>query len=234
MIQKLNDFYLLDDKLLYVCDDFIGYNPVISKGLNFESMITVDGKPVFDTKVKVDQFETSGEHFTAILISHLSSGPLKGFKRIEILKNGQSIINYESGGYGHGTNYKKSTRFFISNDKAYLISEGNSLKDTTTGKFYKDISPGYYHLFVFENIVIPIIQKRKTTEDSLSKNTTYYKEEIEFLRQTNWTAKVIFNEKKYHLSKSSVLDFSRNLNGKFMKEKGKRVLDEVDVMVKDF
>ena len=44
MIQKFNDFYLLDDTLLYVCDDFIGYNPVISKGLSFESMIGVNGK----------------------------------------------------------------------------------------------------------------------------------------------------------------------------------------------
>lgn len=235
MIKSLSDnFYLLDNELLYISDEFIGYNPVISKGLNFESMIGTNGKAIFDTNVKVDQFEMGGVPFTAILISFLSSGPLRGYKRIEILKNGQPIINYESGGYGHGTNYKKGLRFFISDDNAYLIADGQSLKDTTYDKFYKDISPGYYHLLVFANIVIPIIQDRKPVENSLSENVTYYKEEIEFLRQPDWTAEANFNDQKLHFSKSSVLDFGRTPNGKFVKEKGKRVLDKVDVMPKAF
>ncbi|MEO7044253.1 MAG: hypothetical protein ABI091_03025 [Ferruginibacter sp.] len=234
MIQKFNDFYLLDNKLLYVCDDFIGYNPIITKGLDFEKMTGHDRKPTFGTKVKVDKFEIDDEPFTAILISFLYSGPLRGYKRIEILKNGHSIINYESGGYARVTNYKKGNQFFINNNKAYFIADGQTLKDSETGKFYEGISPGNNHLFLFENIVIPMIQDRNPVENSLSKNGTYYKEEIEFLRQTDWTAEAIFNDQKFNFSKSSVLDFGSTPYGKYKKEKGKRVLDKVHVTLNVF
>ncbi len=234
MIEIFNDFYLLDNKLLYVCDDFIGYNPVISKGLSFERMTGHDRKPTFGTKVKVEQFELDDEPFTAILISFLYAGPLRGYKRIEILKNGRFIINYEAGGYGHGSSYKKGNQFFITNNMAYLIADGQSLKDKETGKFYEDISPGNNHLFVFENIVIPILQDRKPDVNTFAINGTYYKEEIELHRQTDWTAEAIFNGQKFNFSKSSILDFGRTPNGKFKREKGKRVLDKVDVTLKVF
>lgn len=78
MVNEPRDFYLLDGTLLYACSSFIGFNPVISKPLTHEQTTG------FGTKVAVDELDLLGSSFTVILTKFMGSGPLRGYKRIEV------------------------------------------------------------------------------------------------------------------------------------------------------
>ena len=228
MITKINNFYHYNDKLIYVCDDFIVYDPVISKELHFENLDVVNKQKQFGTKVKGEEFRIDNYPYSAILVNFLTGGPLKSFKRIEILKNGRTIITYETGNRGLGFVYKDGNTFFVDEKNAYLIGDANAPKAAGS---IDDLTNDYFNLFMFTQIVIPTIDECKIIENSLTKDVTYYKEEIEFLRQTDWTAEANFDGQQLHFSKTSIPGFERTPNGKFMKEKGKRVLEKIEIKI---
>ncbi len=155
MITKLHNFYLLDGKLLYVCKDFIGFNPMISKPL------VNDTERVYDTKTKEDKFEIQGSVFSVLLTSFFALGPARGYEKIEILKNDRKIISYEYGGKGHGVNYSEGNRFLVENNQAYLTTQGNALRDKTTNAIYSDFVEYHNYFFWFENIIIPRVTSHK-------------------------------------------------------------------------
>jgi len=133
-IKELRDFYLLDGKLLYVSEEFIGFNPLISKGLSCER------NKKSGTTIKLDEFKISGSSFNAVLTNFMDWGPLRGYRRAEILKNGHTIINYEHGGMGHGSNYCKGNYLYVKNENAFLLKDGYALRDASTDKIYLGLS----------------------------------------------------------------------------------------------
>lgn len=146
-IRELRDFYLLDNKLLYISKKFIGYDPLISKGLSFEK--TKNGKDI-----KHDTFEMDGVVFNATLTNFISFGPLRGYRRVEISRNDKTIINYECGGMGHGLNYSKGNYFHIENKEAFLVKYGHAMREWVTGKIYSDLSEDHYYFLWFKDIII--------------------------------------------------------------------------------
>jgi len=193
-ITGLRDFYVLDGKLLYTSKDFIGYDPFISKGLSH-------AKVKSGVIVKVDEFELNNSSFVAILTYFIAGGPLRGYKRVEIIKNGSTIIRYEIGGKGHGTNYSEGERYFISYSDAFMVYDGYSMK---ADKVFTDYSGDDYYLFWFKNIVIPTKYECNRNKNNLRDKKTYTANEIEPLRQVEWDTNVIINNREYHIVKTSI------------------------------
>lgn len=202
MLKELSDFYLLDDKLLYAHKGFIGYNPAISKPLTHESPDTVY------PKVKVEEFEMQGSSFTVILIFFRASGPLRGYKRIEVIKNGRTIIRYEVGSKGFGSNYWEGNYFLVGDDNAYLVARGSSLmEDYKTRKIYNGLDRDSYYFFWFSDIVIPTAEEAEVNYDSFPEDRIYKRSEIEHLRRVEWHAKANFNNHEIDISRSSIPGF---------------------------
>lgn len=194
-------FYLFDDKLLYVSRDFIGYNPAI-KDLNYKT------PDKLGTEVKVDEFEMRGSSFKSILTTFFDCGPYRGYTRIEIIKNGRKIIQYERGGSAFGMNYTRGKDFFVEADNGYLITRGNYLKSFETDKIYNDFNVYSYYFLWFTNSVIPTkTKKRVVNYDSLPEKEIYEISEIEHLRQVIWHGKIIINNHEIDISESSIRGF---------------------------
>ena len=228
MITKINNFYRYNDKLMYISDDFIGFDPLISKELHFEKLDKVNERKQFGTKVRVEEFRIDNCPYSAILVNFLTGGPSKSFKKIEILKNGRTIITYETGNRGLGFLYKAGCNFFVDNKDAYLIDIANFQESNTTRD---DLATDYFKLFKFNQMVIPSINESRIIENSLTEGVTYYKEEVEFLRQADWVARANFDGQQFYFSKTSIHGFERTFNGKYIKTKGKRVLEKVEIKV---
>lgn len=154
-IKELRDFYLLDGKLLYISKEFIGFDPIISKGMSYERT------EKSGTKMKLEEFEMGEFLFNALLIESFSYGPVSGHKRIDIFRNGESIISHEHGGK-MCWNYEKGNDFYLENNNAFLVKDGNAMRYDSTRKIYRDFIEDQEYFFWFRNIVIP--EKGKTQE----------------------------------------------------------------------
>lgn len=234
MIQKLNDVYLVNDKLLYVSDDFIGFDPIISEGLNFERMIGSNNSIPKSTKVKVEDFKIEGQEYTAILLSVLTHGPLKGYKRIEILLNGKLIINHQYGSHGFGCNYREGRKFLIKNDVAFVILEGNQFKEKKTGLnlLPTDITSGDFHLLKFNNFILPKELEPEIIQHKLEDKKLYEPKDIEFLRQVDWTAVGKIDEEVIEFVQTSIHNMNLSPNGKFEVGGNKNYLHQLEINFK--
>lgn len=200
-IKELRDFYLLDDKLLYVSEDFIGYDPLISKGLSYKK------SSESGTTIKIDEFKMENFSFNAILTYHISRGPLRGYTRAEILKDGRTVIKYEHGGMGHGSNYSEGNYFHLEYGNAFLLKDGYAMRDTSTDKIYSDFSSDNDYFFWFKNIVIPDKLKSGTGKGLILESDRIYSyAEIEPLRDILWEANLNFNGHKIYIKKTGVVN----------------------------
>lgn len=230
MITELRDFYLLNDKLLYARRDFIGFNPTISKGLIHDKP-NKSGK-----KVKLDEFEMRGSSFTVILTYFIDWGPLKGYERVEILKNGRTIICYESGSKGYGYKYSDGNYFFVENENAYLIAQGYAMINPKTDKIYLDFDKESYYFFWFDNIIIPNKHERDFERKNIPVKEIYTRQEIESLRQIDWEANANFNNTNLQITHSSIPGFSQSLwrldgHEEFRKNKNSEVLWKTEITI---
>jgi len=230
MITKLSKFLVFENKLLYATKDFIGFGPAISKALAY-------GEYNFGRKVTLQEFEMTGSFFSVMLTSFKAAGPLRGYKRIEIIKNGQTIIRYENGGKGHGSNYSEGSYFLIENSNAYLVANGHSMKNYSTNKIYHDLDGDSYYFFWFRDITIPTIKQTLVNYDSLQRKEIYTRREIEHLRQIEWHANTSFNNHKVIISESSIPGFWRtywsteNEREEFRKYEQIKELNETKIVV---
>lgn len=202
IIKELRDFYLVDDKLLYACKYFIGFNPTISKSFSYET------EKESGTKVKIEEFEMNGCSFSVILTRFRDSGPIRGFKRVEIILKGKTIIRYETGGKGRGNNYSDGNKFLVDKENAYLIADGYSMKYLHADNIYLNLVGHDYYFLWFHNIIIPTINDIFPAESFVVKKEFYLRKEIEPLRQTEWEANVQFNNHKIHIIKTSIPGFT--------------------------
>lgn len=230
MIQRLKDFYILDGKLLFACKDFIGYDPTISKPFVHEIPVKTG------TKAISDEFQMNGCSFNVILTCSTDSAPLRGFKRIEIIKDGQTIINYEKGGKGHGTNYSKGNYYLVESGNAFLVATGGAMKYFNDDIIYNDLDSGSYFFLWFKDIVIPSVEESVNKYDAIPNKEIYSRNDIQHLRQTEWWAKTIINNREIEISKSSIPNFmcsSWNHNGQeeFRKDKRMNVLVEMNFLI---
>lgn len=115
IIRGLDNFYSIDNKLLYVSNEFIGYEPVISQRLTWV-ISEIEGVRTISYNFVMD--DTS---FHAILTTSRFSGPLRGYRRVEIFKDEKPLIKYEWGGMGHGSNYSNGIKYHIENNEAFLL-----------------------------------------------------------------------------------------------------------------
>ena len=203
MIKKQGDFYLLDNKLLYACKDFIGFNPTISKAL------TYDSTQEYGTKVKLEEFFMKNRLFNAILTYFWSGGPLRGYHRIEIMETGKTIILYETGGKGHGINYSTGNKFLVVNNNAYLYMDNFDINSFKLENTNADSDKRVYYFLWFTDIVIPTKNERVVSYDGLADKNIYTREEIKHLRQTEWHADVNFNGRQLSISQSTLPGFLR-------------------------
>lgn len=179
-MQRLREFYTFKDKLIYASKHFLGYNPQISISLEKPSL----SKEITEYNLE-HNFVMENEEFNALLIGRLSFGPIRGFQRIEINRNGQQIISYEIGGRGHGSNYSKGQNYFMEKNKAYLIVEGWKMKYHNENKIYGNLNSGYYYLLIFKDVTVPIIYPIKNIEPGPAKEI-YSKEEHESYKHILW------------------------------------------------
>ncbi len=200
-IKELRDFYLLDNKLLYVSEDFIGYDPLISRGLSYEK------SSESGTTVRLDEFKMENSSFNAILTYHISWGPLSGYMRAEILKDGRTVIKYEHGGKGHGSNYSEGSCFKVVNGNAFLLKDGHAMRDASTDKIYSDFSSDNEYFLWFKNIVIPDKLATGTGKGLiLESGRIYSRAEIDPLREILWEANVNFNGHKIYIKETGVVN----------------------------
>lgn len=196
---ELRDFFVFNGKLLFIRKDFIGYDPLISKGFTHE-------KTTSGVKTKIEEFELNHYSFKAILTSYISFGPLSGYKRVEIIMNGETIIRYELGSLGFGSNYTKGKDSFISGSDGFFVANGYSMRNPKTDQIFSDYSGGPYYLFWFKNIVIPVKSEKKKLD--LPDKETYLEIELEPLRQVDWSANIEIDGIGYFIEHSAVFDFS--------------------------
>lgn len=229
--KELRDFYLLDDKLLFVCDDFIGFNPTISEGLTFKK------RKYSGTKVKVQEFEMHGSSFIAILPQFIDWGPLRGYRRVEILKNGRTIIRFERGGKGHGSIYFEGNEFHVEYGNAYLISEGYSMRYLNSDRIYKDLKAENFYLLWIKGIVVPKKSVRNIAAIGLDQKGIFTSQEIEPFRQLEWEANVQFNNQNINIVKTSIPGFmnTRTYNGlyEFKLCKNSTTLNKIEIKLVD-
>ncbi len=222
-------FYFLDDKLLYACSDFIGFDPQISKPLTPERL------QGYGTKVTVDEFNMRGSLFTVILINFRGSGPLRGHTRIEILKEGRTLILYKEGG-GLGGVYTEGSNLLVQQTNAYLVADGHTLKKHKIETLYPDIDGGSYYFFWFADIIIPVTEQVVINYDSLPEKEFYNRGDIKQFRQTEWHAKTVIDDREVVISRSSIPGFLRMENNspgyeRFRKNSKGRELIETKIMV---
>lgn len=229
-IKELYNFYLLDNKLIYISDEFIGFDPLISKGMIHKRKETGAG-----TNIILDNFKMDGSLFDAILIDYINWGPVRGYVRTEILKDGHTIINMEHGGMGHGSNYWKGDDFLVAYDNAYLVKRGYAMQDKSTHEIYNDLSSDNSYFFWFKNIVIPTKSKSWPIDGSaLVWNKKYTLAEIEPFRQVKWEAQVNFNNHDFTIQKTAIpycdwIDLGKT--SKFKRNDGKEyslLLDRIE------
>jgi hypothetical protein len=197
-IKKLSDFYLLNEKLLYISKDFIGYDPLISNGLSFDH---TRGK----NEAKRGLFIVGEYSFGVIFTYSISYGPLRGFRRVEITREEKTIISHEYGSMGHGSNYSKGSSFCLDGKDAFLVARGSTMGDGRDDKIYLNLNGNDYHLFWFKNVVIPTKHKISTEEGIATiHNKSYSREEIEPLKQIIWSTDVTLNNHLLRIRKVAV------------------------------
>ena len=202
VVDEFHGFYLLDGKLLYASADFIGFNPIISKALIHQEP---EGE---GTKIILDQFYCAGYEFNVILTCFFGYGPARGYRRIEILKNGKEIIRYERGGYGHGSNYSKGNYTQNAHRTAFLIADGYSLGNYIPNKVRPDFDKKNYYLFCFDEFIIPTKYELDYERNNIPDKKIFTEAEIEPLVQVNWEGKATFNNQELHFIKTSAPGFN--------------------------
>lgn len=147
-------FYSVEGKLLLTSASFIGLEPQVvplpfpaaenGKELSKDLEVTHEGQP-----------------YTLQLTTALYSGPLSGWHRLNVMRNGSSLLRYKWGG-ALGGNYTKGVNGFIEGEQAILY-----LHSPEIARFYGE-KEGHF-LLLFRGIVYP--QQRKET-DGGSRRTT--------------------------------------------------------------
>lgn len=232
-IEKLFNFFILYDKLLYICDDFIGYDPEISKGFSYEKF-SGDG-----TKINLYEFEMLKEHFNVITTFAKYSGPLRGYQRVEVLRKGTTIIMGLVGAAGHGGVFSNGKYSYIDDKNAYLLIRGiKGLEKYVTNKGgYSSILSGDDHYLIgFKNIKIPIKAEMKLEQTQLSEGDYISKDEIEVLRQIEWNARFKLKKHSIDIIKTSIPGieqtyWSRNGFNRFIKCDGETALEKTEIYI---
>lgn len=207
MIKKLKDFFLLDGKLLYACNDFIGFNPMISKGITQKRKKVEKG-----TEVNVVEFEMYRTSFTMTFTSFIGDEPDRVYKRLEVIKNGLTIIRYEKGGNGDSTNFIKEKHYLVQNTDVFLIADGCSMMDTNEGKIVGDFIADEYYFFWFRNILVPKNRNYDFENENLELkdinfNPSLTKKYIIKLANSNkWICGYYVNQSKFKIQKLFKLD----------------------------
>lgn len=232
MIEKLRDFYVFNDQLLYVSDNFIGFNPHVSEGFTF------DKPELMGHNIKNIQFELNNALFKANLDYRINRGPLSGHMIAEIIKQEELIIKYGSysKGYGHGGKIGKN--YLIKNNQAFLLVDGYSFRNTETDEYYSDFKSDNNYLLWFENIVIPKAQNLNFDRKDIPEKEIYTEEEIEPFRQIEWEVILNLNGIELKKTKSKIPGFWYCFDTKipnnhlfFVKDTSWSVLSKMEVEV---
>lgn len=228
-IERLFDVFVLDNKLLYACDDFIGFNPAISKGLSYMKMKGTG------TKINTHEFEMLGESFNAILTFSKYFGPLRGYHKVEILRNGTTIIMHKVGGILGGC-FSKGNKFLIKDGNAYLLINGFPKIGIETDGYWSALSGDDHYLLGFNDIIVPTKYEIISENNSLPEKEFYLRKEIEPLRQKEWDANFRFNDQDIIIIKTSVPGFTQTYwnkkgFGKFIQEKDSTALDKTEIII---
>jgi hypothetical protein len=201
-LHALEDFYFFDGHLIYASEDFIGWNPTISKALTQD-------RPERGTKVKVDEFEMRGSEFTVVLTSYIDWGPLRGYKGIEILKNGMTKIRRKSGSMGFGSNFFEGKEVLVEHGNAYLIKGWNPVGDPEEDARPQDLRRSRHYLLWFTDVVVPKKEEVLSVNlDSLPKKRFYTIGDIKHLRQVEWRGKITLDNCEIVVSRSVIPGFS--------------------------
>lgn len=202
-MEKLNEFYEYENKLLYASRDFIGYDPLISIPLSMPEFIKGE-------EIKSDIiFTLADESFKAVLSAGMYYGPIRGFKDIKIFNDDKLIISNRKGGHGHGSNYNEGKSYYIHGPKCYLVIAGHSLEYDSTKETYKNLEPSKYYLLIFKGISIPTLYP--DIEVNLTKDV-YSKEELEQYRQVKWKGQLALTDANIKIESSEVTGFAPSIN----------------------
>lgn len=225
----MNTLFLFHEKLFFVSDEFIGFSPQKSEPIELKIPYADRSGKGNSTQILPGHFKIGGSIFHTILVYFFSYGPVRGYQRIEVLRNGKSIINFESGSHGHSALYRKGQLYSTGSNEAFLLAPNEVGYDE--GKYTpKDMLNGDYRLYYFENIVIPKKWESTTSNIRLSNQHDFYPQEIEMFRKDVWLGKILVDGKDIYFKKSIVPGFERTYNGKFKVNPEKSVLPQVEIL----
>lgn len=204
-LKELNfgGFYEYEGKLLHATKDFMGYDPLISIPLDMPPFSHSEEQKMEYT------FVVKNEIFRAVLTSAIFSGPLRGYKQIEIFYRENQIIFYKVGSQGFGSNYFQGEKFFFEGTKACLVVTGHKLKYDKSKNYYLDLDPDKYYLLIFSNVSFPAKFPEKKMIPRVEKDE-YFVEEIEIYRQKKWGGYLNMPGTVLHAECSAVQEFYRH------------------------
>jgi hypothetical protein len=225
---KLREFYEYQSKLLNATESFLGYDPLISKPMALPEF-TRPGEGKCEYEVEVGD-----EVFRVVLASGLFFGPIRGYKKVEVYLGEELIINYETRGHGHGSNYSTGHNFHIKGETAYMFVEGNALRDFKADRIFRDLDGYSYYLLVFGGIVIPKNYPVHSIEYSGS-NDFPHREELEPHRQKMWEGDIEIPPGTLKVVKSAVPGYhmksSKGSDTVYQKHKTSTSLDLVELFI---
>ncbi|MDB5200695.1 MAG: hypothetical protein JWQ27_104 [Ferruginibacter sp.] len=198
---NLKNFYQLDNKLLYISSAFIGIEPLQSSAL-YHDMNGHSGKAV-----RVDKFDLDTHAFTLITTYFNDTGHVKNYRRFEVFKDGEALLQYETGEKGFGSFHTSGQKFVVKGTDAFLLASGEEIRYGNLGKpFRKFVLHGYY-FFWFRNVVFPVATNMPGVRINLPQQKTFTQEEIEPYRIVNWEAQLPVGSSEWHIRKSAVPGF---------------------------
>lgn len=205
MITKLNNFYLIDNKLLYISDKLVGFDPLLSTALIFE-------KPkLTGTEFNQITFQFNKDRFTAKLTFFCERGPVRGEEKIEIFKNDQPFFTYIKGSKGYGYTYGTHINYIIDNNYAYLLASGYWLQNRKTDFIFSNLNPVAYYFMRFDVFSIPKVSQSLDLQieyDNIN-NKTFALNEIEKYRTEIWNAKLSTTNYEIAISESEIIGFQK-------------------------
>ena len=197
---ELKKFYEFKNKLLHATEHFMGFNPLISVPLEFPKI------PASAEQILKHNFVVGDESFLAKFSCSASSNGCR-VKRVEIYRQNKRIILIEKGTHGYGANYSKGINYYVSGDKAYLLTKGIWLKDFEDVLLYGEINSQSYYLLSFTNIVVP----KKYPVRKIKPNKFPTRHEHVASKIKLWEGAIQTSEGAFHITCTTVLVVQRSL-----------------------
>jgi hypothetical protein len=193
--------YSINGKLLTIQKDYknnqmiVAYDPKISRGFCRHNSKELSEAQNTGYRNQEEEFELDNSTFRAVWNYYKQFSPLRGYKKLEIFKEEESIIKTEQGRKGPGMSYGSNNGFFLSEDESefYVLGEGFMLHREKLNEYYGEFEEHSYYLLSFDNFDISPINPSYSLDKFLFEGIEYTEEQIKPYVQTIWEVTLFDN-----------------------------------------